>query len=153
MRRVLGTALVVIAAAAMALTHAQAQAQAGDSASSQLKKVEQDWVNAAIAVDTNKVGAVLGDDWVGIGPDGQKQTKAQYLGDIKSGKNKLESFDMGPLTVRTFGKIAIVNGSDTEKSSYDGKDTGGKYAWTDVFVKRGSEWKAVSSQITRVTAP
>ena len=57
---------------------------------------------------------------------------------------------MGPLRVRVFGNTAVVTGSDTEKSTEGGKDTSGKYIWTDVFVKQNGKWRAVSSQITKV---
>ena len=40
----------------------------------------------------------------------------------------------------------MVQGSDTEKSSYKGKDTSGKWIWMDVFVKRDGKWVAVRSQ-------
>jgi hypothetical protein len=48
------------------------------------------------------------------------------------------------------GSIAIVTGSDTEKSRTDGKDSSGKYVWMDIFSRRGGEWKAVASQFTKV---
>jgi hypothetical protein len=43
-----------------------------------------------------------------------------------------------------------VVGSDTEKSTYHGKDSSGQYSWTDVFVKRNGQWQAVASQSTKV---
>jgi len=45
-----------------------------------------------------------------------------------------------------------VQGSDTEKSLMNGKDTSGKWVWTDVFVKRDSKWLVVRSQAARVTS-
>lgn len=163
MKTILGSVLVVIAATIIALgqaalgnsMHSQkstmGQSSRGMGASSELTSAEHAWVNAAIAGDADKVAAALDDGWVGIGPDGQKQTKAEYIADVKSGKSKLEKYDMGHLTVRTYGSVAIVTGSDTEKSSYAGRDTSGKFAWTDVFVKRDGKWKAVSSEITKVS--
>ena len=52
------------------------------------------------------------------------------------------------MKVRVFGNTAVVTGSDDEKSSYKGKDTGGHYVWTDIFVKRNGRWQAVASQGT-----
>jgi len=50
------------------------------------------------------------------------------------------------MEVKVLGNIAVVQGSDTEKSSMSGKDTSGKYAWMDVFVKRGGKCgRALSS--------
>jgi hypothetical protein len=56
------------------------------------------------------------------------------------------------MKVRIFGDVAVVTGSDDEKSSYKGKDTSGHYVWIDVFVKRKGKWQAVASQSTLVPA-
>ena len=48
------------------------------------------------------------------------------------------------------GTTAIVQGSDTEKSSFKGKDTSGKWVWMDVFVMRDGKWQAVRSQSAMV---
>jgi hypothetical protein len=98
-----------------------------------------------IAGDADKVGAILADDWVGIGADGSTETKAAFLAGIKSGSSKMTSFDFGPMSVKVIGSVAIVQGSDTEKSMDKGKDTSGKYLWMDVFANRGGKWQAVRS--------
>jgi hypothetical protein len=48
--------------------------------------------------------------------------------------------------VKVVGSTAIVQGSDTETSTTKGKDSSGKYVWTDVFANRGGKWQAVRSQ-------
>jgi hypothetical protein len=51
--------------------------------------------------------------------------------------------------VKVLGSVAVVQGTNTEKStSADGKDSSGKYAWMDVFVKRDGKWVVVRSQST-----
>jgi hypothetical protein len=52
------------------------------------------------------------------------------------------------MAVRVFGNTAVVTGSDTEKSMENGKDTSGKYVWTDVFVKQNGKWRAVAGCLT-----
>jgi hypothetical protein len=50
------------------------------------------------------------------------------------------------------GSVAVVQGTNTEKSTTtDGKDSSGKYAWMDVFVKRDGKWVIVRSQSTEST--
>lgn len=123
----------------------------GGSTAAQLKQIETDWSAAQKARDTNKLGEILADDWVGIGPDGKSSDKAKALEDVKAPGNSLESFEMGPITVRVFGNTAVVMGTETEKSMDNGKDTSGKYIWTDTFVKEKGKWKAVASQSTKVS--
>ncbi len=54
------------------------------------------------------------------------------------------------MTVRVFGTTAIVTGSNTEKSKENGRDTSGKYVWTDAFVNQNGLWKAVASQSAKI---
>ena len=54
------------------------------------------------------------------------------------------------MDVMVMGTVAVVQGSDTEKSSMKGKDTGGKWAWMDVIVMRNGRWQAVRSQTAMV---
>jgi hypothetical protein len=115
-----------------------------------LKQLERDWSNAQKTGDADKLGQILADDWVGLGFDGVTSTKQKALSDVKSGANKLESFEMAPMDVKIIGTVAIVQGSDTEKSSLKGKDTSGKWVWMDVFVKRAGKWQAVRSQSAMV---
>ena len=46
--------------------------------------------------------------------------------------------------------VAVVQGSDTEKSMTHGKESSGKYVWMDVFVKRDGKGRAVRSESTMV---
>jgi len=117
----------------------------------ELLQVERDWTQASVKADATALGKILADDWVGQGPFGT-MTKAQTLAELKSGESKTESITLGDMKVRIFGDTAIVTGSDEEKSSYKGKDTSGRYTWTDVFVKRKGQWKAVASQGTLMPA-
>jgi ketosteroid isomerase-like protein len=122
----------------------------GPSVSEAVRQLEHDWVDAMKAADIDKLGQVLADDWTGIGFGGSKATKMSYLADVKSGAMKLESFEFGPMDVKVMGSVAIVQGSDTEKSTTNGKDTSGKWVWTDVFAKRDGKWQVVRSQTAMV---
>ncbi len=115
-----------------------------------IKQLEHDWIDAAKTGDADKLNQILADDWSALGPDGTKITKAAFVENYKSGKSKIESFDFGAMDVKVLGNVAVVQGSDTEKSVTDGKDSSGKYAWTDVFAKRNGKWVVVRSQISQV---
>lgn len=153
MRKLVGLVLVLGISVGLALaqgTAAKKPAAAGSSAAEELKQAERDWIAGEKAGDADKIAQLLTDDWSGLGPDGMKVNKQQYLADFKSGANKIESAEMGPMDVRVFGSIGVVQGSDTEKSSYKGKDTSGKYVWMDVFQKKNGKWQAVRSEVAKV---
>ncbi len=118
-----------------------------------LIQMEHDWSRADTEKDAATLDRILADDWIGIDFEGTVLTKPQALRDINSGSASLESTVLSDMKVRIYGNTAIVTGTDTEKSEYHGKDSSGKYLWTDVFVFRNGRWQAVSSQSTRLAMP
>ena len=110
-----------------------------------LIQMEKDWSNAGITKDAATLQRVIADDWVGVDYNGKTLSKAEVIADLKSGASTLQSIELGQLKVRVYGNTGVVNGSDTEKSTWKGKDSSGHYVWTDVFVQRNGKWQAVSS--------
>ena len=150
MKRIAWTVLLVCACAGLGLGPRRAAAADQSGVAAHLKQLETDWVTAMRDGNVARLNELIADDWVGINQDGTKGTKQEYVDGVKSGTDKIESFEMGPMEVKVLGKVAVVQGSDTGKSTYKGKDSSGTYFWTDVFVKRGGKWQAVRSQVARV---
>jgi uncharacterized protein (TIGR02246 family) len=146
MKKLAGTILLVAAFAGLALAQDKMAPAKVPSTAESVKQLERDWIAAEKAGDADKLSQILADDWVALGPDGSTVTKAAFIADYKSGKSKVETFEMGPMTVKVMGNVAVVQGSDTEKSKTEGKDSSGKYVWMDVFEKRDGKWQAVRSQ-------
>lgn len=138
----------LLVCAAFGVAYGQANKPSGEAEA--VKQVERDWVDAQKAVNIDKLSQIIADDWSGVGSEGNKSTKAEYLNEVKSGVSKLDSFELGPMDVKVIGTVAIVQGSDTEKSAYKGKDSSGKWVWMDVFEKRGGKWQAVRSQTAKI---
>ena len=148
MYKAAGAALLVLAWVGVAF--AQAPAAKGPSVTQTVKQLEHDWIDAEKAGDADKLSEILADDWMSIGYTGKMETKQAVLADVKSAKDKIESFEFGPMEVKVLGNVAVVQGTDTEKSTQGGKDTSGKWAWMDVFVKRDAKWLCVRSQSAMV---
>ena len=155
MKTISASILTVCAVVAMAFAYTPSRAAAADAAkpasvSQTVQQLEKDWGAAAKAGDADKLGQILADDWTAWDSEGKKSTRAEFIAGVKAGKTTLESMEMGPMDVKVLGNVAVVQGSDTEKSTYDGKDSSGKYVWMDVFAKRGGKWVAVRSQVALV---
>jgi uncharacterized protein (TIGR02246 family) len=111
-----------------------------------IEQLERDWASALTSGDLAKVAQIVADDWTGINNDGSTATKQSLLAAVKAGKDKAETIEVGPMEVKVLGSVAVVQGSDIEKSVTEGKDTSGKWVWMDVFVKRQGKWVAIRSQ-------
>lgn len=140
--------VVLLAAASFGPVYGQASKPAG--AAEAVKQLEHDWIEAQKARDIDRLGQIIADDWSGLGFDGAKSTKKELLNDTKSGASKIESIEVGPMDVKVLGTVAVVQGSDTEKSTTKGKDSSGKWVWMDVFAYRDGKWQAVRSQSAMV---
>jgi ketosteroid isomerase-like protein len=114
-----------------------------------LTQMEKEWTKAGQEKDIATLDKIMADDWTAIDYQGKMVTKAQSIADLKAGSSTLTTVTLGEMKVRVFGNTAVVMGSDTEKSTYKGKNSSGKYVWMDVFVNRGGKWQAVASESTK----
>ena len=115
-----------------------------------IKQVSRDMGDAMVAGDVQKLNQIYADDWTEIGSSGEVDTKENLLRDFKSFHDTLEWYELGPIDVQVFGKVAVAQGRVTEKRSRDGKDTSGEFAWEDLLEKRGGKWVVVHSAGARV---
>lgn len=152
MKKLIGLVLVLCTSMGVALSQdasTKKPAKGGSGVADQLKKLEMDWTEAQKKADTDKLNQLLADNWTGLGPDGARMDKQQYIASFKAGDSKYESIEVGDMDVLVSGNTGIVQGSDTEKSTNKGKDSSGKYVWTDVFEKKNGKWQAVRSEVTK----
>jgi len=149
MKKLVG-ALLTIWIGTLALADTQAPmsraAAEGERTTETLKQLELDWVDAERAGDSDKIAQIVADDWTGINHDGSKLTKERLIAHIKSGNVKIECVELGPMEVKVLGDVAVVQGSDFQKSTTNGNYTSGELVWMDVFTKRDGKWVAVRSQ-------
>jgi len=127
-------------------------APAVPNAEVQLTKIEHNWADAYVKRDPSFVQRLAADNFIFIGPDGNSVGKADYV-KAMTGPTVFTTFDLAELKVRTVGDVAIVTGTAAITAKTSDKDESGKYAFTDVFAKKGGEWRAISSQVTPVKSP
>ena len=150
MKKLIASVLFACVCVGLVLANSPEAPSKGPTVVDTLKQLERDLGDAMVAVDVDRVNQILADDWVSIGLSGKIYTKGNFLGDMKSGKDKLESFELGPMDVQVFGNVAAAHASVTEKRIRDGKDTSGEFVWMDLLEKRGGKWVIVRSAGARV---
>jgi len=109
-----------------------------------IKQLERDMGDAMVAAaDIDKLNQILADDWAKIERSGKIVTKESVLRDFKSGKDKLVSYEAGPVDAQVFGNVAVAHGGVTEKRIRDGKDISGEAVYMDLLKKRDGKWVVV----------
>ena len=108
-----------------------------------IKQLERDMGDAMVAANIDKLNQILADDWAMIGRSGKIVTKGSVLRDFKSGKDKLVSYEAGPVDTQVFGNVAVAHGAVTENRIRDGKDISGEAVYMDLLKKREGKWVVV----------
>jgi len=117
----------------------------------EVMKVEEEFGEAMIKNDADRIGTLLADDWIIIDPDGAIMDKARFLSAIRSGALAHEAMDSQEVRVRIYGTTAIVTALTSSKAKYMGQEFSTRERATDVFVKRDDRWQCVTTQLTTFT--
>jgi ketosteroid isomerase-like protein len=147
--------LIAIAAPAFGQTPDKKPAQSAKpaGASDELMKIEHEVLAALLKKDAAAFGKHFADDAVLTTPDGSVQTKAQLVGDVKSGALVLDASTISDMKVQVHGDAAVVTYITVDKGKYKGQDISGRFRWMDVFVRRGGVWQLVAGQGTPIQPP
>ncbi|HYN25496.1 MAG TPA: nuclear transport factor 2 family protein [Pyrinomonadaceae bacterium] len=157
MKRMLAVAALTMAASSLALgqmTSKKANAnQKVDSVEQAVTQMEEELRVAISKGDTKAYARLVGDDYVFTNHDAVIRTKAQMVSAYDSGSIKYESVMFDEIKVHVYGDTAVVTGRNTAKGLDNGKDIGGQFRYTRVYVKRQGKWQLVATQATRIPAP
>lgn len=118
-------------------------AQASDTDRAQIAALEHRWLDAAHG-DRRALTDILAPDFIDIDVNGEVRTRADHLARAATPAATTETITQ--LDVRTFGDTAIATGINTVHSKTQGWTV--NVAFTDVFVRRHGQWRAVSAQET-----
>ena len=117
-----------------------------------LIKIQHEWAEARIKGDSSYTRRIEAEDCTIVWPDGRIVNKREDL-QTMTGDILFSEFKIQNLQVRVYGDAGIVIGEGIIKAHNRKQDLlGGKFVWTDTFVKQGGQWKVVASQITPVLA-
>ena len=130
-------------------------ANAGDDASAvptdeadvlaTLTSLEHEWTVANINADKSALDRILADDFVGSGPDGKPQGKAEYLRTIER-DTETQSWDFENLKLSLNGSRATLSGI----VKFQLRNGEFPFRFVDKFVWRDGRWQATGSEVTRI---
>lgn len=121
-----------------------------DTVESQLKQLGEDRAKAELRGDTQFLGQLLADDFVGVGPRGFTLTREQWLDRVASGDLTYESLTWDDVQVRVYGDAGVAIGRETSKATYKGQDIPGQFRETQIFVKQGGRWRLAGLHLSPI---
>jgi len=123
----------------------------GAGADSELKAIEQQWLDAYQKSDAAFLKNLYADDYVVIEPDGAIATGAEDIKGVTDKKFVLKTATMSDYKCRMMGdNAACVTASLKLTGMDDGKEFSGDFRAIDIFEKKNGKWMAVASQLTKV---
>ena len=116
-----------------------------DEMGKEVIRVEEEFGQAMIKNDADRIATFLADDWIIIDPDGAIIDKARFLGVIRSGALTHEAMNSEEVRVRVYGAAAIVTALTSSKARYMGQEFSTRERATD------GRWQCVTTQLTTFT--
>jgi ketosteroid isomerase-like protein len=115
----------------------------------ELLKVEEEFAQAIVSNDLERLGRFVADDWIIIDPDGAIVDRTRFFEVIKSGALTHDIMESEDLRVRVYGDSAVVTAVTCTKGKFMGQEFSTQERATDVFVKRDGRWQCVLTHLTR----
>jgi len=119
----------------------------------ELRRLNEESANMQIEHDGAAARRLLADDYVFFQADGNVSNRAQNVAVIEDPAFVCESLVTDDVEVRVYGSVAVITGHAVMKATFRGKDVGGHFRYTDVWVRRQGRWQTVVSQATLIPQP
>lgn len=115
-------------------------------------KLYAQWDAALVKADVAALGKIYADEARLVSPDGEMETKADFIGQVKSGEYKAANPSTTELQVTIHGDTAVATCVWKADETIKGEKVAGHYRFTDVWIKRDGRWQVVASQGTPIKA-
>jgi ketosteroid isomerase-like protein len=114
----------------------------------ELIRLENEWMQAWIRGDRERLGNLLGDDFTltSVTTDDIVERK-EWIGALERVVG--EEFHYLWFRIQVYGDAAVVKSRASQKAQIDGKPWEGEFLLTDVWVRKGGRWKVVTRHASR----
>jgi mannose-6-phosphate isomerase-like protein (cupin superfamily) len=122
-------------------------------AEAEVRRLGQRWADAELRGDADDLEPLLADDFVLVGPLGFVLDRQQYLGSRRSGDLRHTSFVWEDVHVHVHDRAAVAVGTQTQQTTYQGRDASGRFRVTQFGVERGGRWLLAAMQLSPIAHP
>ena len=110
-----------------------------------LEALNRDYIASVQHSDVARFDQILADEFYCSNPDGSLVDRAAFLRQTAQPVT-IANLEARDVMIRLIGDVAIIH-ARTAYDLPDGTHRSGRY--TDVWARRGGEWRAVSAHVTR----
>jgi ketosteroid isomerase-like protein len=105
---------------------------------------------ATVAADTSALSALTTEDMTYTHSSAKVDTRADFLESLESGRVRYVSIAPEERRVRHYGDAAVVSGTCHVEVDVSGQRVALRLRFTELYVRRGGEWKMALWHSTRV---
>ena len=137
------TAIVLLAAASFLL--------GAERSADGVKESEKTWAAATVAADEARLRSVLADDLTYTHSNGETDTKAVYISNLKDGTRKYSKLEHEAMDVRLYGDTAVLSGTlQVAVASRGGSPNQMRMRILHVWTWKDGRWQMVAHQSLRL---
>ncbi len=115
-----------------------------------LKAADDARYSAMMANDTAALERLLSDDLSYTHSDGQTDSKASYLAQLKDGRLRYRRFELEALNCLALREQALVRGALRLEARFQGREVSIRIHYLAVWIRREGAWRLVAWASTRL---
>jgi ketosteroid isomerase-like protein len=118
-----------------------------NSVEQEILNFAEQWADALVSNDADRIGSFMSDDWVIVGENGTTN-KPDFLSWVASGDLTHETMQMvGEARIKIYGDTAVLTARVTNNGHYKNQPFSADEWTTDVFRQLENRWSCVLSHI------
>ena len=126
-------------------------AVSADRSADAVKAAEKAWAAATAAGDESRLKELLADDLTYTHSNGETDTKAVFISNLKTGARKYHKVNHESMDVRLYGKTAVLSATArVETSQKGGTPNPAHLRFIHVWVIEKGRWQMVAHQSLRL---
>lgn len=137
--------LVFLAAVAIV---AQSQTGGLGAGVQEILNIDAMYREAVLRADVETLKSILKEDLIIVHSDGDRDTRANFLNAISSGRLKMQSYQRSKISVRIFGSTALLLSETRKRFTYKGKPGKDDDTSLVTYVREGARWRMAAMQNT-----
>jgi ketosteroid isomerase-like protein len=134
----------------MVLSHGVVCGAADSKAEREIQALDEQRVAAILARDVLALDRLMADDFTYTHQGGVTESKADFLGEMKSGKGAFTSLKMSGVKVWVSGNAAVLTGRCDLTAVREGRDLVIPEHFTEVYTRVNGRWRWLLWQSTRL---
>lgn len=121
-----------------------------DKTEKEVIEIVRQLAKATVQLDISAYERIWAEDIIATNVSGATFTKADDLEQLKSGKLKIETFEVDEIRVNVYGNTVVVTSRQTVKGQYGKTKIDQLNRVTDVFIKRNGMWQLIAEHTSSI---